>query len=350
MICRTPATEQGEHAVSVAHKPAGFVWGPINAEDLQRIPETNWVITSGMTGPGAPLGRLYGVCIDDLSCTEIFPYLVSAALDTDRFGEQDAPDFARIEPHGLDIVRRPDGTVELYLVNHGGRESVEVFEVVLDKARPALRWIGGAVLPGTAVGNDVAALPGDGFVVSTTGDPTGTREHDAMDWQSGAPTGGVLEWSPWHGWTKLPGTQINVANGIAVSPDGQWVFLGGWGLCEIRKVQRSGAEPEIYSVPAPIKVDNFTWSPDGMLISAGAYDTTSEEFIAGHFGGGPRLGLPTRVIRIDPDTLAVEVLVEYQKEAFGVGTTGLVVGDEIWVGAARDQGLARFRLANTIGE
>jgi hypothetical protein len=67
-----------------------------------------------------------------------------------------------------------------------------------------------------------------------------------------------------------------------------------------------------------------------------------EAFIEAHFAGNPRLALPTRVIRIDPDSLAIDVVVDYGGEAFGVGTTGLDVGGEIWVGAARDQGLARF--------
>ena len=65
-------------------------------------------------------------------------------------------------------------------------------------------------------------------------------------------------------------------------------------------------------------------------------------YIAALFNGDPRMALPTRVIRIDPGTLAIDVVVEYGANAFGVGTTGLHVGDEIWVGSTRDHGLARF--------
>jgi hypothetical protein len=45
---------------------------------------------------------------------------------------------------------------------------------------------------------------------------------------------------------------------------------------------------------------------------------------------------------VDPDSLGTETVVAYGPETFGAATTGLQVGDEIWVGAARDQGLARF--------
>ena len=43
---------------------------------------------------------------------------------------------------------------------------------------------------------------------------------------AGADTGGILEWSSIHGWEVLPGTQINTANGVAVSRDGEWVYIG----------------------------------------------------------------------------------------------------------------------------
>ena len=60
---------------------------------------------------------------------------------------------------------------------------------------------------------------------------------------AGADTGGVLEWSPAHGWAALPGTQINTANGVAVSPDGQWLYIGGWNSRCLRKVRRGAATP-----------------------------------------------------------------------------------------------------------
>jgi hypothetical protein len=325
-------------------RPCGYVWGPINAEDLAGIAGTPWIVTSGMTGPGASLGRLYVVHRDDLSCSELFPYRVEQALDEARFGAQAQLDPDRLAPHGIDVTVRADGVAELFLVNHGGRESVEVFEVVLDEARPALRWIGGVEMPGTALGNDLATVAGGGFVISTTGDINGAPQIGLADAGAGD-TGGVLEWSSADGWRLLPKTGICVANGVAVSPDGQWVFIGGWGGRCIKKVRRGLADPEVFEVPAPIMVDNLTWTRDGKLLAAGAYDTTMESFIEAHFAANFRLALPTKVIRIDPESLAIEVVLDYASEAFGVGTTGLDVGGEIWIGAARDHGLARFTYA-----
>ena len=49
------------------------------------------------------------------------------------------------------------------------------------------------------------------------------------------------------------------------------------------------------------------------------------------------------MIGVDPETLATEQLIDYGPDTFGAATTALQVGREIWVGTARDQGLARFR-------
>jgi hypothetical protein len=320
----------------------GYVWGPINAEDLATVPATNWVITSGMTGATATQGRLYAVDGRDYSCNEIFPYFASYAPDGERFGSQTPLDPLRFEPHGIDIAVRGDGVPELLVVNHGWRESIEVFEIDLERSRPTLRWVGAAEMPESAVGNDVAAVDGGGFVVSfnrpyqegTAGAGSGADQ--------GEETGGVFEWLSRGGWTAVPGAGINSANGVAVSKDGRWVYIGGWGSRCIKKVSRGGGPVQSQVVNTEILTDNLTWTSDGRLLAAGAFNTTVEDFIAGHFSPELRLLFPSRVLRVDPDSLAIETVVEYGPEAFGAGTTGLHVSEEIWVGAARDQGLARF--------
>ena len=65
------------------------------------------------------------------------------------------------------------------------------------------------------------------------------------DGLAGADNGGVLEWSPAGGWSLLPGTQINTGNSVAVSRDGEWVYIGEWNSRCIKKVRRGNAgEPE----------------------------------------------------------------------------------------------------------
>jgi sugar lactone lactonase YvrE len=319
-----------------------YIWGPVNAEDLAPIPGTDWIITSGMTGPSAPIGRLYAVDRRDGSSSEICPYRLDLALDESRFGAQPALDPLAFEPHGIEVTQRADGTAELLVVNHGGRESVEYFEIDTSGTRPTLRWLGGVELPGTTVGNDVAALPGGGFVVSTTGDAAGRFAVTMEMAMGGGDTGGVMEWTPAGSWREIPGSQINTANGVAASADGEWVFVAGFATREIRKLRRLGDDPQAVTITTEILVDNLTWTQDGALLAAGPHSTTMAEVVEHHFSDNPKLALASRIIRLDPATMAVETAVEVAAEDFGSACTGLEVGDEIWVGAARDEGVARY--------
>jgi hypothetical protein len=325
----------------------GYIWGPINAEDLIAVPGTDWILTSGLVGRGqsggAYFGRLYAVHRHDRSCNEIFPHLVTFEPDNSRFGKQDILNPREFKPHGIDVGLGPAGVPELYVVNHGGRESVEVFEILLDGLRPTLRWIGGAQLPGTSYGNDVACISGGGFLVTASGEPYGETSVTMEETMQGAESGGVLEWSSKGGWSLLADSQMCVANGIAVSSDEQWVYIGGWNSRTIKRIRRSGAAPETRVAAMPIMVDNITWSSTGQLLAAGHYGMDMREFMARLTDSKPRLGVPSRIVSIDPETLASEVLIDYGPETFGAATTGLQVGDEIWIGSARDRGLARFR-------
>jgi hypothetical protein len=259
---------------------ASTIHGAINAEDLVRVPDTRWVITSGMQGPTVPQAHLY--------------------------------------------------------------ESVEVFRIDVAGDDLALTWIGAIELPHGCWGNDVACLPDGGLLVTSTTDISEGLEVGFGKSLSGEPTGKVVEWTPGSGWADLPGSVMNSTNGVAVSPDGAWVFIGGWVPMNVVRVSRGVEPPQIDVIPTGILTDNVTWSADGRLLAAGALDTTVPEFAAGFYGTDARCTFPTRIVKIDPQTLAVEVIADHDGSQFGVATTAIDVGDELWVGSMRWSGVARF--------
>ena len=66
------------------------------------------------------------------------------------------------------------------------------------------------------------------------------------------------------------------------------------------------------------------------------------ELVEHHFSGHSRAPHPSHVLRIDPATMAVERVVDIAPADFATACTGAEIGDEIWIGAARGEGVARY--------
>ncbi|GEK79151.1 SMP-30/gluconolactonase/LRE family protein [Agrococcus baldri] len=321
----------------------GVIDGPINAEKIVGVPGTPWVIGSGMMATSVPTGRLYAIDSQSHGVQEIYPYRCGSDLDESVFGSEPAVlDPLEFEPHGLSVLRAEDGSYRLYVVNHGGRESIEVFDVELGGRFPVLTWRGAVVLPRGTWPNDVAPLADGGFIVSNTADPDtdGLAEGMARMF-AGVEIPGAIEWRPGVGSSTVDGSLMAGANGIVATADGQTVFIAGWRNRNVVRLRRSAEGTEVDVVELDILVDNLTWTPDGDVLATGAFDTTPDQIFA-CFSTKDRCFFPCQVVRIDAETLEATTLVQYGEETFGLGTTGLIVGDEVWVSSARAAGIARF--------
>src|SRR5579863_6806122 len=124
------AAEKGCAPIGDLH----FICGPHHPEDLVLIPGTQWILVSGMGGalPGSPPGPgdLYLLNAADKRWHSIAQASLAAVNRNDRlYGDCPAPDPAQFLSHGLALRAGSHGQHTLYVVNHGGRESVEVFAV-----------------------------------------------------------------------------------------------------------------------------------------------------------------------------------------------------------------------------
>src|SRR5581483_7832756 len=118
-------------AASAACDPVGstkFVCGTINSEDLIHIPGTPWIIASGLAEGDHPEGHMYLINARDHAMKVLFPSsAVTYRQDTKTYQDcPGAPDEKNFSAHGLNIRRDGKGDFTLYVVHHGGRESIEV--------------------------------------------------------------------------------------------------------------------------------------------------------------------------------------------------------------------------------
>lgn len=316
-------------------QPAGdvqFVCGQNGPEDLVVLPGAQWVIASSFGGNGG----IYLIHASDRVSTLAYP----GTTPRDRFdktvystcpGPPDAAAKAKFLTHGLYLLAGPNSVHRLFVVAHGSRESVEVFEVDGRAATPTLTWIGCAVAPEPVGLNSVRGLPDGGFFATNfLARGIDTAGRDKM--MAGEKNGELWEWHTASGWKKVPGSEAAGANGLEISNDGEWFYVAAWGSQSFFRLSRGQTPPKRDEIPLGFRVDNIRWAADGSLLAAGQ--------------GGTATAPTSNIVKINPQTLAVrDVIREPAKPAFGAGTVAVEVGNQIWVGSFVGDRIAIFPAA-----
>lgn len=312
----------------------GFVCGPKNAEDLVHVPGTKWIISSGAAADGA----IYLINSEQKSWTELYPAEAPRALqDMKTFSAcPGSPDPSNFVTHGLNLRPGSPGNSTLYVVGHGGREAIEVFDVDASGELPTLTWRGCIMTPDGMAANSVASFE-DGSLLATIPLHTGISISAAL---AGKATGGVYEWSPGDaGFTMVKGTEMPYANGIEVSADGQEFYVASSGLFTVTAFSRSNPARLLRSTaPFAFVPDNLHMGSDGKLITAGlnlddpvcGKVKRSEEFDLEEFASCPRA---FTVWAIDSQSMQGAAIASGPANAnFSNITMALSVGGELWIG------------------
>ena len=312
----------------------GFVCGPQNAEDLVVVPGTPWIIASGMAQGAA----IYLVHSEQKTWTNLYPAdRARAEQDMTTYAScPGAPDPENFITHGLNLRTDEDENSTLYVVSHGAREAIEVFEVDAGGERPELTWTGCVMMPETLAANSVASFS-DGSLVATVLLHPGRTFNDVM---AGEPTGAVYEWSPGDdGFKVVEGTQLPGNNGIEVSADEGELFVVSSGLRTVVAYERSNPSRQLRTTRVmAFTPDNVHMGPDGRLTTAGmlfeepacdeALDPT--EFNIETFAACPRGFIAAA---IDPDTVQdVDLAQGAANPEFSNATMALRAGNEVWIG------------------
>jgi len=312
--------------------PAGglqFICGIQNPEDLVPIPNSRWLFASGMAdGSGLHL-------IDTTAKRARTLYgggKGTARADRARFPNCPAPLDAKLAHlHGLSLRPAQAGHHTLYATNHGGRESIEVFDVDANAASPSATWIGCVLMPDKLAANSVAVFK-DGTILATVLITPDKTFEDAF---AGRITGVVYQWAPGSaGFRKLTGTELSADNGIETSADDREFFVASTTTKRVVAFSRTDTSK-------PVRVAQLKeFGPDnirmigGRLITAGMIDNEPA------CGGAPKTAEGIRCSRgyvadaIDPKTMAVtEIARGPATPAFTGTATAIPVGNELWLGS-----------------
>ena len=292
-----------------------FICNLIGPEDLAIVPGDEWVVASG----NQEGGRIHLVNVAAKTTSVLFPTPDrSERLDAATYpscpGPLDPAELDRDEfrAHGLYLKPGEADVHDLYVVHHGRRESIEVFELDAGAAPMTLAWVGCAVAPEALRLNSVVALPEGGFAATSTS------------------TGDVWEWSTAAGWSVIPGTGDTTPNGLEISPDGRWLYVAGWrGEKLTRLSRRTPRQQDV--VPIGFRPDNVRFVDGGARILAAGH---------GNFGTPEET---SNVAVIDPQSLEVRRIFQHPRlDGFAASTAAIRIGDEIWLGTNRGRMIAYF--------
>ena len=297
-----------------------FICTLVSPEDLAIVPGAEWLIASGNRAGG----RLHLVSVRQKTATVLFP-TPKPNVRFDRKAYPICPGPLDIEKpdafraHGLYLKPGAGAVHTLYVVHHGTRESIEVFELNVGTAPPILTWVGCAPAPPKQVFNGVVALPDGGFAATS----------NAAD---------VRQYSPATGWTLVPGSEGTAPNGLEISKDGQWLYIAGWAEEKLTRLSRGRTPIQKDVVKLGFRPDNVRLSTDGsVLFAAGHTDKDGRSIV------DPREPLreTSNVARIDPTTLEFRRIFQHPAiNGFVTSTTGIQVGNELWLGSQRGDRIA----------
>jgi len=259
----------------------------------------------------------------------------------EKWGDVDCPipDVSLFSPHGIDLMQREDGRQQLLVVNHGGREAVEFFELSKASDTWSLHWHGCALPPGDPFINDVAGLNDGGFFVTHMWDKSLPIDKVTEKLLAGEKIGWVYEWQADTGFVQMPNSIEMMPNGIAVSADNSKIFVNIYMGNKTLRIDRASGEVEgALSVQQP---DNITVDEFGMLwVASHKHDPLNQTC------GKPGVCLlPFEIIRADPETLKTEVILSQDGAPMGFATVALRVGDKIYMGSAHGDRIASYPIS-----
>jgi len=333
LLCALVLTACGSSPPITSCDPIGAatpLCGFQNPEDLALLPDGR-VIVSEYGDAGARPGRIS--LLDLASGAHESLYAGGGAAEPGPWGAADCPGppSTAFSPHGIHLSTRASGGLQLLVVQHGGRESVEMFEVLPANGSWQLAWRGCAVAPEGAL-NDVVAVPEGGFLVTRFGpsSPASFMFAAAKASLFGGETGWVYAWDREHGFSEVPGTRAAGPNGIELSADGAKIFLDTTLASEVLRIDRhTGAIEARAAVPRP---DNLTWARDGRLRVASLRGKMRELLSCNGIESGS-CPMPFAIVALDPNTMETQTVYEGGPGTpSGAGTVGLEVDGGLLVG------------------
>jgi sugar lactone lactonase YvrE len=314
------------------HGDLEILCGTRSPEDLELTPDGKYLIVPQFVNGRGPAGE--GLTLFDIAKKAYANIAITDEPKKD-WGDPACPGpiDRMLIPHGISLAKGVKGATRLYVVNHGGRQSIEMYELKKAGASWSLAWHGCVVTKQEF--NDVAVTSDGGFIATH---PTALNVPGG-NLMTGQPSGFVIRWTPGKGEEELPGTRQGYPNGVLASQDGRYMYFNAWTAKEVHKYDlKSGKDVGV--VKLDFMPDNLTWTSKGQILAAG---------VKGARGECPAgSGIPCiqgfEIAEINPATWTSKTVFDSQGKGNVIAgvSVALQVGNSIYVGSFQGDRLVRI--------
>lgn len=341
----------GASSLAAADRPASscaadgatfYVCGVVNAEDMVILAGSTYILAGNLVGRHpVDAGGFHLIDTRSGTARRLAPDFSGPAVPA--YAACGGPPPAdRFAAHGLSIRKIGNRRYHVLAVNHGGRESVESFELDLTRASPAMRWQGCVVAQADVMANAVAHLGKDELVLTSFGDrsdPDGFRKLGA-----GELIGFADRWNATAGWTRVAGSALAGTNGVASSPDGKLIYLTGWGDSSLHIISIDAERPPRRIALPDMRADNIRIDDDGALIITGQRAPPADVLACSSRRPDPCL-LPFRVVRVDAKTMVAKIWLDAPaSKTFGAASVAVRRDNQLWIGSFQSDRVSRVSL------
>ncbi len=333
-LCRAQEPAQQPPPVPCGvHGDLEIICGTHSPEDLEATPDGKYLIVAqfvnGRGGTGA------GLALFDLAKKSFSPIAIKDEPKPD-WGDPACPSPVndKLIPHGISLAKNVKGAARLYVVNHGGRQSIEMYELKKTAGTWELAWHGCVVAKDEF--NDLAVTADGGFIATH---PTALMTPGRGNVLSGGPSGFVVRWTPGKAEEELPGTRQGYPNGVLVSPDGHYMYFNAWTAKQVHKYDLKESK-DVAVALLDFMPDNLTWTSKGRILAAGVKCARGD--------CPPGSGVPCIqgfvIAELNPATWDAKTVFDSEGKGNVIAgvSVALQVGKEIFIGSFQGDRLVRI--------
>ena len=311
----------------------------MNPEDLALTPDGNFLIVAEFGGM-APLvemtfGKLSFFNIQDKTRTK-----ANLAFGKNEWGSDNCFRDPSIPfgPHGIDLVQRDDGKMQLAVVSHYPIESIEMFELI-EKNGWVLEWKGCIDVDGQYYFNDVSLDASGNFYASHMFESDFSIISALWNVFAKSDTGMVVKWVQGKKLEELNYTAGSFPNGIALDQKNNNLIVN----------YNLGDKTILFDLNSKKSLGIYEHnSPDNVIIKDGfAWVTNHDHSVTESLGCAETINctLPFSVNKLSLLDLSLVESYKFKSKNMGVGTVGLPHEGSLWIGSSPSDRLAEGSLS-----